>query len=85
MKTRLKIAALLCAVLALEACSGGEESRVPTEDENRKLNEISATLDNQQTIDTSPDSLTVDEPPVGNEAAPVEVENSAAQDLANAQ
>ncbi len=75
----------LAAVLALAACGGSEESRVPSDEENRKLNEISATLDNEQTIDTSPDSLTAEEAPEGNEAAPVEVGNSAAADLANAQ
>jgi hypothetical protein len=85
MRNGLKLAALVCAALTLEACGGGGESRVPTEDENRKLNEISASLDNEQTIDTSPDSLTATEPPVGNEAPAAEAENSAAQDLANAQ
>ena len=84
MHKMLKIAAVTCAVVAAQGCSRSEESRVPTEDENRRLNEISSQLDNGQTIDTSPDSLTAEEPPVGNEAAPVEIQNSAAADL-NAQ
>ena len=79
-----KIAAMSCAILSLQACGGREESRVPNADENRKMDEISSALDNGQTIDTSPDSLTAEEPPVGNEAAPVEIGNSAAADL-NAQ
>lgn len=82
MHSMMKIAAVTCAALALQACGGGEESRVPTEDENRKMNEISSALDNGQTIDTSPDSLTVEEPAAGNQGAPAEIENSAAADLA---
>ncbi len=86
MKRIIKSAGVAGALLALAACGGGDEARVPTEDENRKMNEISATLDNNQTIDTSPDSLTAGDAPVGNEAAPAEVENSAAADMAtNAQ
>ena len=85
MRHGMRIAATSAALLVLAACGGSEESRVPNEDEARKLNEISATLDNQQTIDTSPDSLTAEEAPEGNGAAPVEVGNSAAEELANAQ
>ena len=84
MRQMFKIAAIACAMLATQACSRSEESRVPTEDENRKLNEISSALDNNQTIDTSPDSLTAEEAPVGNQAPPADVGNSAAADL-NAQ
>ena len=81
MHNMLKIAAVTCAIVATQGCSRSEESRVPTADETRKMNEISAALDNGQTIDTSPDSLTAEEPPVGNQAAPVEIQNSAAADL----
>ncbi len=67
MRKSIGIAACAAALMLLAGC-GGEESRVPSAEDNEKMNGIAAELDANQTLDTSPDSLVVDEGQLGNSA-----------------
>jgi hypothetical protein len=56
------------AAMALAGCGGGD-SNTPTAEEQRGLDNAAAMLDDN-TMDTSADSLTVEEAPIGNGDAP---------------
>ena len=60
-------AAFAAAALATLAGCGGGNSNQPTAEENRELNNAAAMLDEQ---DASADSLTVEDPALGNGDAP---------------
>jgi hypothetical protein len=64
MKTRLVLAAFAAATL-LSACGGADDGS-PTASENQQLNEAA------QDLDTSPDSLAVEEADLGNGEAGAE-------------
>ena len=54
----------VAGAIALTACGGGD-SNAPTAEESRELDNAAAMLDENAT-DASPDSLTVEEAPIGN-------------------
>ena len=67
---KLMEAAIAASTLAMLAGCGGGDSNAPTAAEDRELNNAAAMLDEQQ--DASPDSLTVEEAPIGNGDAPAQ-------------
>lgn len=76
-----RIAAAGVALLLLGGCGGGQErAGQPSADENEKLDNIAGKLDNEETFDTSPDSLVpADENgPAGNAVQPANAANQAA-------
>ena len=68
MRRSIAAAAAAGALLTLGAC-GGEESGEPTAHEQAELDNAANMLD---TEDASPDSLTVEEAPIGNGEAPAD-------------
>ena len=59
---RAGLAATGLALLLLSGCGGGESSSdQPTSEERRKLDNIAAKADEAETVDTSPDSLVLNE------------------------
>ena len=54
----------VAAAMSLAGCGGGD-SNAPTAEESRELDNAAAMLDENAT-DASPDSLTVEEAPIGN-------------------
>jgi hypothetical protein len=57
------------AALAMLAACGGGDSNAPTAEEDRQLNEAANML---EATDASPDSLTVEDPALGNGDAPAQ-------------
>jgi len=73
---RIGLTAALASMLLLSGCGRGEETPgQPSADERAKLDNVAKRLDDQGTIDTSPDSMVpADEGAVaGNGAAPAPV------------
>ncbi len=73
---RIGLTVTLSGLLLLAGCGRGEETPgQPSADERRSLDNVAKKLDDQQTIDTSPDSMVpADEGAVtGNGAAPAPV------------
>jgi hypothetical protein len=66
--TKRAALALLAAVSLLAACGRNSDDGSPTAAENDQLNQISSNLD--QALDTSPDSLVVEDPTLGNGDSP---------------
>lgn len=83
---RIGLSAALAGLLLLPGCGGGEETPgQPSADERRALDNVAKRLDDQGTIDTSPDSLIpADEGAVaGNAAAPAPVAPTGPANSAN--
>ena len=83
---RIGLTATLTSLLLLSGCGRGEETRgQPSADERAKLDNVAKRLDDQGTIDTSPDSLVpADEgAAIGNGAAPAPVVPPAPLNSAN--
>lgn len=64
---RIIEAGIAAAALTMLAGCGGGDSNAPTAEENAELNNAAAMLDEE---DASPDSLTVQDPALGNGDAP---------------
>ncbi len=73
---RIGLSAAIATLLLLPGCGRGDETPgQPSADERRALDNVAKRLDDQGTIDTSPDSMVpAEEAPVtGNSAAPTPV------------
>lgn len=84
---RIGATAALASLLLLSACGRGDETPgQPSADERRSLDNVAKKLDDQGTIDTSPDSMVPAEegPVAGNGAAPDPVAAPAPVNSANA-
>ena len=68
MRRPIETSLAAAALLALAACGGGE-SGAPTAEEDRELNNAAEMLD---TEDASADSLTIEDPALGNGDAPAQ-------------